>query len=68
MEERIVRDPGILFGKPTIRGTRISVEFVMELIESGGTPEMIVKSYPHLTIVDIEQAIQYANAGYDLHP
>jgi len=68
MFERIVRVPGILCGKPTIRGTRISVEFVMELVESGGTPELIVERYPHLTLEDINQAIQFAQAGNDLRP
>lgn len=68
MDERIVKDPDILGGKPTIRGTRISVQIVMEWIESGGTPEMIVKLFPYLKIEDIEQAIEYAKAGHSLHP
>ena len=68
MDKQIVRDPDILGGKPTIRGTRISVEFVMELVESGGTPESIVQTYPHLTLEDIEQAIDYAKSGHSLSP
>ena len=60
MHERIVCDPNIMGGKPTIKGTRLSVEFIMELVESGGTKQRIVERYPRLTIDDVEQAISYA--------
>lgn len=60
MFDRIVSDPSILGGKPIIRGTRISVEMVMEWIASGASRDDILKSYPHLTAEDIQQAVGYA--------
>jgi uncharacterized protein (DUF433 family) len=56
----IVRDPEILGGKPCIRGTRISVPFILELIASGGTVDDIVHGWPGLTPEAIEQAVRYA--------
>ena len=48
-EELIVSDPKILGGKPCVRGTRLSVEFVLELAASGATQEQILVQYPQLT-------------------
>jgi uncharacterized protein (DUF433 family) len=56
----IEANPEILGGKPCIRGTRISVEFVLELIASGGSIDDIVKAYPHLTKESVQEAILYA--------
>jgi uncharacterized protein (DUF433 family) len=58
--EWIVSDPSILGGKPCIRGTRISVEFILELLASGASPEDIRVAYPHLAADGIAAAIQYA--------
>jgi uncharacterized protein (DUF433 family) len=60
MESRIATDPAILAGKPCIRGTRISVEFILKLIASGATTDAIVKAYPHLTHADVEAAVRFA--------
>ena len=60
MFDRISRDPTILGGKPCIKGTRISVECILELVASGANRDDIVKAYPHLTIEDVEQALHYA--------
>ena len=60
MFDRIVCVPNILGGKPCIKGTRISVEFVLELLASGGTHADILRDYPHLIAADLEQAIRYA--------
>jgi len=57
---RIVSDPEVLGGKPCVRGTRISVEFLLELMASGATQADIVREYPHLTAEDVEQALRYA--------
>jgi uncharacterized protein (DUF433 family) len=59
MFERIVSNPAILGGKPCIRGTRISVEFILELIASGANRDDIVREYPHLTPEDVEQSLLY---------
>ena len=44
--EHIHSDPTVLLGKPTIKGTRLSVELILELFEIGWTKEMILESYP----------------------
>ncbi len=60
MFDRITSDPAILSGKPCVKGTRLSVEFLLELVASGGTIDQIVKKYPQLTGEDVEQAIKFA--------
>lgn len=56
----IVSDPEILGGKPRIRGTRISVAFVLELLASGATRDDILSSYPHIPVDGLGAALQYA--------
>jgi uncharacterized protein (DUF433 family) len=60
MFSRIVSDPAILGGKPCIRGTRISVEFILELFASGAARDEVIGAYPHLTAEDVEEALRYA--------
>ena len=60
MFTRIVSDPAVLGGKPCISGSRISVEFILELFASGATHADILHAYPHLTQEDIGEALQYA--------
>ena len=60
-QSRITTDPEILGGKPIIKGTRISVEFILELYASGATRDDILRSYPHLTENDIQAALMYAS-------
>lgn len=60
MYARIVSDPAILGGKPIIKGTRISVEFLLELFASGATRDDVLKAYPHLAPEDVEEALRYA--------
>ncbi len=58
---RIVIDPKIRFGKPCIKGTRISVRDVLELLNEGLTfKEIIENYYPELTEEDIKACIKYA--------
>lgn len=59
-EEWIDRDPDILSGKPIIKGTRISVEFILNLLSSGWSYEEILESYPHLKRESILAALEYA--------
>lgn len=60
MQNRITFNPRILQGKPIIRGTRISVELILELLVSGMTPQDIVQEYPRLKRGDVQAAIDYA--------
>ncbi len=60
MTERIIIDEKILAGKPVIKGTRISVEFILELLSSGMSIQDIIKEYPHLKKEDILAALTYA--------
>lgn len=56
----IEANPAILGGKPCIKSTRISVEFILELIASGASVDDIVKSYPHLSKEGVQEAVLYA--------
>ncbi|MBF0290261.1 MAG: DUF433 domain-containing protein [SAR324 cluster bacterium] len=58
--ERIVVNPKILGGKPIIKGTRISVEFILELLASEVTETEILQDYPHLVKEDIQSCLKYA--------
>ncbi len=61
-EGRIIIDPKILVGKPVIRGTRIAVEFVVDLLAEGWSNQQILSNYPHLTAEDITACLRYAGA------
>ncbi len=56
----ITYDPDVLNGKPHIVGTRLSVEFILELVASGATRDEILKAYPQLTAEAVEEALRYA--------
>jgi uncharacterized protein (DUF433 family) len=63
MLDRITSDPAILGGKPIIRGTRISVEIILEWIASGASRDEVVRKHPQLSAEDVEQALAYAAAA-----
>lgn len=56
----IVADPHVLDGKPCVRGTRLSVEILLELAASGATSEQILAQYPQLTPESLSAAFRYA--------
>jgi uncharacterized protein (DUF433 family) len=58
--EYIVIDPAILVGKPIIRGTRLSVEFIVQLLAQGWTEVDIQRNYPGVTHEQIAACLQYA--------
>ncbi len=58
--DRITVDPNIMAGKPCIRGMRITVALVLNLLSNGMTPEQIVRDYPPLELEDIHQVLRYA--------
>lgn len=57
---RIVLDPAILAGKPVIRGTRLSVDFIIGLLADGWSEPDILRNYPGLTHEDIAACLAYA--------
>jgi uncharacterized protein (DUF433 family) len=59
-EKKIVVDTGILNGKPIIKGTRLAVEFIIELLANGWTNNEILRNYPTLTQADIQACLAYA--------
>jgi uncharacterized protein (DUF433 family) len=59
-QERMVIDPKVLAGKPVIKGMRIAVEFILELLANGWTREKIFENYPQLKEEDITAALCYA--------
>ena len=60
MFTHIAYDNEILSGKPHIAGTRLSIEFILELVASGATKAEMLKAYPQLTAEAIEEALRYA--------
>jgi uncharacterized protein (DUF433 family) len=58
--ERVEVNPKILVGKPIIKGTRLAVEFILELLAEGWTPERILGSYPQLRDEDIRASLLYS--------
>lgn len=59
--ERIVVDPKILVGKPVIKGTRIAVELIIDLLARGYTHDQIIEQYDHITRADIQACLAYAS-------
>lgn len=57
---RIIANKAILDGKPIIRGTRLSVEFILALLASDVTEGEILLDFPHLTVDDIHSCLEYA--------
>jgi len=61
LTERIVVDPEVLAGKPIIRGTRLAVEFILELLAAGQREDDILANYPGLEREDILACLSYAS-------
>jgi uncharacterized protein (DUF433 family) len=59
-EDRIIVDPKILVGKPVIKGTRLAVDFILDLLAQGWSHEEILRNYPGLTAEDIHACLAYA--------
>jgi uncharacterized protein (DUF433 family) len=60
-QDRIVVDATILVGKPVIRGTRLAVEFIIELLAQGWSESEIFRNYPGLMHEDIQACLAYAS-------
>jgi uncharacterized protein (DUF433 family) len=57
---RITTHPELCGGKPCIRGLRFPVSRLLGLLAAGETPEMVLKSYPYLEALDIQESLAYA--------
>ena len=60
IQDRIVVDPQILVGKPVVRGTRLAVEFIIDLLAQGWSESDLLRNYPGLTHEDILACLGYA--------
>ena len=60
-KDRIVIDEAVLTGKPVIKGTRLAVEFIIDLLAHGWSEAEILENYPGIVIEDIRACLAYAN-------
>lgn len=65
-KERIAIDPDVLTGNPIIKGTRLAVEFIIDLLAQGWTDEDILHNYPGITRVDVQACLAYASGSLKL--
>ncbi len=61
-QDRIVIDPKTLAGKPVVRGSRLAVEFIVDLLAQGWSEADILRNYPGLLQEDIQACLHYASA------
>ncbi|MBI5852763.1 MAG: DUF433 domain-containing protein [Planctomycetes bacterium] len=61
-EERIVQNPAIAMGKPVVRGTRITVELILEKLGAGESIDDVLRAHPRLTLEDVRAALRHAAA------
>jgi uncharacterized protein (DUF433 family) len=59
--DRITVNEKLLAGKPVVKGTRIAVEFVVDLLGRGWTVERVLREYDHLTAEDVQACLSYAS-------
>lgn len=62
-QTRITVNPNVLVGKPIIKGTRLAVEFIIDLLAQGWSIDEILRNYPGITVVDIQACLSYASAA-----
>ncbi len=60
ISERIEVNPKVLMGKPVVKGTRISVELILEKLAAGETENDILQAHPQITKEDIKAALAFA--------
>ena len=60
-QEHIIVDPQILVGKPVIKGTRLAVEFIVDLLAQGWSEDEILRNYPGINQDDIRACLSYAS-------
>ncbi len=62
-QDRITLNPEVLVGKPVIKGTRLAVEFIIDLFAHGWSIDEVFRNYPDITIADIQACFAYASAS-----
>ncbi|NBC17370.1 MAG: DUF433 domain-containing protein [Bacteroidetes bacterium] len=60
-QDRIETNPEVLAGKPVVKGTRLAVEFIVDLLAQGWEVEEILHQYPALSRADVQACLQYAS-------
>lgn len=63
--KRIVCDPRIMVGKPTIKGSRLTVAYILQLLAHGVPKEKILADYPHISEQDIQACMLFASRAMD---
>lgn len=63
--ERITLNPKVMVGKPVLKGTRLTVEFILNLLAHGAAAEEIIKEYPGLERQDIQACILFATKALE---
>jgi uncharacterized protein (DUF433 family) len=61
-QERIIIDPEVMVGKPIIKGSRLTVEFIIDLLARGWKTEEVLANYPGIKAEDIQACLVYASA------
>jgi uncharacterized protein (DUF433 family) len=60
-QERIVVEPKVMVGKPVVKGTRLTVEFIIDLLANGWSEAEIIRNYLGLTVQDIRACLAFAS-------
>ena len=68
MSERISIKPNVCNGRPVVRGTRITVQTVLEFLDAGDSVEDVLEEYPKLTRADVQACLNYASGLLGLRP
>ena len=64
-QDRIVSTPGIIGGRPRIKGTRIAVSLILEFMSAGSSEAEILEGYPHLCTEDVRACLRYASESLE---
>ena len=62
-QNRITIEQNVLVGKPVIKGTRLAVEFIIDLLAQGWSNDEIIYNYPGISLEDIQACLSYASAS-----
>ncbi len=63
-QDHITTNPEVLLGKPIIKDTRISIEFILERLANGWSTDQLLENYPRLTSEDLKAVYSYPSINY----